>query len=72
MRYFFHLESDTTVFLDHLGTEFAAQDSATRHAAVMARDLAADDQWLGWYVRVIDANNTEVTSVQVVDALLHG
>ncbi|MGE0023855.1 MAG: hypothetical protein AB7S70_09520 [Hyphomicrobium sp.] len=72
MRYYFHLESETTVFLDHLGKEFAGEDSAARHAASMARDLAADDQWLGWFVQVIDANNTQVLSVQIVDALLHG
>ncbi|WP_072397132.1 hypothetical protein [Hyphomicrobium sp. CS1GBMeth3] len=70
MRYFFHLESETNVHIDHLGQEFAHYQDVTHHAFAMARELAEEDRWLGWSVRVIDARNREVICVPILDAIL--
>lgn len=67
MRYFLHLESETNMYIDHRGKEFADVGSVVAYAKGMARELADHDRWLGWSVRVIDATNTEVFCAQIVD-----
>jgi hypothetical protein len=67
MRYYFHLETETNVYIDHLGKEFEGVEAAKAHAVVVARELSAYDKWLGWMVRVIDADNAEVCCVPIVD-----
>lgn len=70
MRYFFHLESETSISLDHRGREFQEPRSVAEHAAAMARGLAGDEAWAGWSVRVIDSNNREVFRVPIGEAAL--
>jgi hypothetical protein len=72
MRYYFHLESETNIHIDHRGRAFEAAKEAEEHAAAMVRQLAEEDRWLGWMVRVIDARNKEVICLQIVDSVLHG
>ncbi|MCC7252613.1 hypothetical protein [Hyphomicrobium sp.] len=72
MRYYFHLESETNIHLDHRGREFADAGGVKSYAVAMARELAREDKWLGWKLRVIDAHNTEVICVPIVDAVLSG
>lgn len=70
MRYFFHLESETNVHIDHLGKEFEDAQGVKAHAMAVACKLAREDKWLGWAVRVIDAKNVEVLCVPIVDEAL--
>ncbi len=72
MRYYFHLESETNVHIDHLGKEFDDAQGAKAHAIAVARKLAKEDKWLGWNVRVIDANNAEFLCVPIIDEALSG
>ena len=67
MRYFLHLESETNIYIDHRGKEFPDIGSVVAYAKGMARELSAHDRWLGWSVRIIDATNTEVFCVPIVD-----
>ena len=69
MRYYFHLESESTIQLDHCGREFDWCQDAMEYAAALARDLAGEDKWQGFTVRVIDECNTEILCVPVVDAV---
>lgn len=69
MRYYFHLESDTNIQIDHWGKEFDCPQDAIDHGAVLARQLAEFDTWLGWAVRVIDAHNTELVCVPILDPI---
>ncbi|WP_295557163.1 hypothetical protein [uncultured Hyphomicrobium sp.] len=71
MRYYFHLENDESIHIDHLGKDFEYVESAKVHAASVARKLAATDRWQGWSLRVIDARNAEVTNIPIQDTLLH-
>jgi|JRYL01.1.fsa_nt_gb hypothetical protein len=70
MRYYFHLESETNIHIDHLGQEFAQERDVMEHAFEMARRLAEEDRWLGWSLRVIDARNTEVICVPILDSIM--
>lgn len=70
MRYYFHLESETNIHIDHLGRDIADLRGVETHATQLARELANEDRWLGWTVRVIDAHNREVLSVQILDSIL--
>lgn len=70
MRYYFHLESETNIHIDHLGREFTHAEDVEAHAATLAHDLGRDDRWLGWSVRVIGAHNMEVLCVPVADVLV--
>lgn len=70
MRYFFHLESDANIHLDHRGRDFSDFPGVEAHAAALARGLADDEMWAGWSVRVIDAQNREVLCVRIEDTAL--
>lgn len=70
MRYFFHLESETNIHIDHLGEEFAREEDVMEHAFAMARELAGEDRWLGWSLRVIDERNTEILCVPILDSIM--
>ncbi len=72
MRYYFHLESETNVHIDHLGKEFDDAQGAKAHALAVASKLSKEDKWLGWTVRVIDANNAEFLSLTILDEARFG
>lgn len=72
MRYYFHLESETNVHIDHLGKEFDDAQEVKAHAHAVARKLSREDKWLGWTVRVIDSDNAEFICVPIVDEALFG
>jgi hypothetical protein len=65
MRYHFHIESDTTMCIDHLGREFGDSPSVRFHAQELARSLAHDPNWHKATIRVVDAGNTEVMTLPV-------
>lgn len=69
MRYYFHLESETNVYLDHQGQEFAHYEDMMQYAIALARELAEEDRWLGWSVHVIDAHNAEAVCLPVLDLI---
>jgi hypothetical protein len=72
MRYYFHLESETNVHIDHLGKECDDAQSAKAHAHAVARKLSKEDKWLGWKVRVIGAANKEIYCLTIVDEARFG
>lgn len=72
MRYFFHLESETNIHIDHLGKDFDDAQGVKAHAYAVARKLSREDKWLGWSVRVIDAHNVECLCVPIIDEALSG
>ncbi|MBN8911988.1 MAG: hypothetical protein J0H65_08000 [Rhizobiales bacterium] len=67
MRYYFHLESDANIHIDHRGLVFAEAAEAKAHAHAVARKLSMEDKWLGWKVRVIDAANVELCCLTILD-----
>jgi len=69
MRYYFHLESETNIQIDHGGRDFDRHRDALDHAFALARDLGEDEKWLGWSVRVIDEDNAEVLCVPIFAAI---
>lgn len=70
MRYYFHLEKGTSVYVDHRGRDFADLQGVTAYAHETARTLAQDEIWDGWSVRVIDARNTEVLCLPLAEAAM--
>lgn len=72
MRYYFHLESETNIHIDHLGKEFDDAQGAKAHAFCVAQKLSKEDKWLGWTVRVIDAENREFLSLVILDQARFG
>ncbi|HRN87508.1 hypothetical protein [Hyphomicrobium sp.] len=70
MRYYFHLESQTNIQIDPHGMDFDRRSDAINHASAMARDLGDDERWVGWSLRVIDNNNTEVFYVLIRASVL--
>jgi hypothetical protein len=52
-RYFFHVRNSDT-FKDEVGRRFSNREHAKAHAAVIANELAEDDDWHGYAVVVID------------------
>lgn len=65
MRYYFHLECDPNYCLDARGEIFALESDAVDHAHAIARDLACDNSWAGWSVRIVGPNNSDVAIVPV-------
>jgi hypothetical protein len=65
MRYYFHLEHETSVHLDHMGQEFPDTKSMKDHAATAARELSKLEKWKGWSLLVVGTNNTEVLRVPI-------
>jgi hypothetical protein len=70
MRYYFHLENDSSLSIDHIGKEFPDLPSVTSYASELANSLARSDMPEGWAIRVVDARNTEVFWLPVVDGIL--
>lgn len=70
MRFYFHLESETNIQIDLRGRDFDWSQDAKDHALALARELAEDERWLGWSVRVIDAGNAEIFCVPIHESTL--
>lgn len=65
-RYFFHV-SNCDTYKDEVGRRFSGPDDAKAHAAVVARELAQDDDWNDYSVVVIDEHGTEIARVPTED-----
>ncbi|MEA2953075.1 MAG: hypothetical protein QOJ96_2595 [Alphaproteobacteria bacterium] len=70
MRYFFHVESNGSIFIDEEGTVLSGLDVAMLQAAVIAAELAQDaDEYEGYVVRVADEHGSAIGTVPVVTAV---
>jgi hypothetical protein len=68
-RYFFRVSNKHTFkfFKDEAGLRFADPEAAKAHAAIVANELAQDDDWglEGYSVVVTDEHGTEIARVPV-------
>lgn len=69
MRYYFHVESETSICIDPWGRDFDRHRDALDHAFALARELGEDEKWLGWQVHVVDQDNTEVLRVPILASI---
>jgi hypothetical protein len=70
VRYFFNVEGNGSSFNDEEGTVLSGPDVAMLQAAVIAAELAQDDdEYEGYLVRVADERGGEIGAVPVVGAL---
>ena len=70
MRYFFNVEGDGSIFNDEEGTVLSGLDVAMLQAAIIAAELAQDDdEYKGYVVRVADEHGSEIGTVPVVPAV---
>jgi hypothetical protein len=71
VRYFFHVSNgndfNDQVGKDEVGYRFSDPEDAKAHAAVVARELAEDDDWDGYRVLVIDEHGNEIARVPIKD-----
>ena len=63
-RYFFHV-SDWDFYRDEVGRRFSDPEDAKAHAAVVARELAQDQNGEAYSVIVVDENGDEIARVPV-------
>jgi hypothetical protein len=70
VRYFFNVEGNGSCFNDEEGTVLSGPDVAVLQAAVIAAELAQDDdEYRGYVVRVADEHGSEIGTVPVVVAV---
>lgn len=67
MRYHFHVETETSISIDHLGQDFKDTRSAKAYATELARRLMRDKVWANGTLRVVDGQNTEIICLKVRD-----
>jgi hypothetical protein len=65
VHYFFNVSNDDSIFKDEVGLTFSSPDDAKAHAAVIASELAEDDDWEDHSVVVVDAYGTEIARVPI-------
>jgi Domain of unknown function (DUF6894) len=65
VRYFFHVKGDSSAYADDDGRPFASPEGARLHAAVIAGELAAEEDWNGFSVHVLDEQGTEIARVPI-------
>lgn len=65
MRYFFHAIGGR-VYEDKDGEEFAENEDAMTHAMVIARELAEDVIFDGFWIVVVDGEEDEIGRVPIV------
>jgi hypothetical protein len=65
VRYFFHVSDGERQIKDEVGRNFATPDAAKGHAAVIASELALDDEWEGYVVFVINEEGNEIARVPI-------
>ena len=64
-RYYFHLTNGEASIRDEEGTEVSSMQSALISAMEMIEELRAEDpsaadEWLGWWLEVVDASGRTV------------
>ena len=64
-RYYFHLTNGEALIRDEEGTEVSSMQSALISAMEMIEELRAEDpsaadEWLGWWLEVVDASGRMV------------
>jgi hypothetical protein len=65
VRYFFNVSNGNPAFTDEVGWSFSSPEDANTHAAVVASELAEDDEWAGYMVVVTDEHGTEIARVAI-------
>lgn len=65
MRYFFHVTGSDRVYSDETGEAFADRESATAHAARIARELAEDERMDAISILVTDENGNDIGTVPI-------
>ena len=64
-RYFVHIRDGDAVFKDEVGRRFSDPEDAKALAAIVARGLAQDEAWAGYFVIIVDEHGTEIARVPV-------
>ena len=64
MRYYFHLQNGQQ-YPDEAGKVFSSPDAAIAHAALVASELAQDEDWGGFVIAVTDQQGNVVGQVPV-------
>ncbi len=73
MQYFFDVLDERTCFADREGFACSSRIAAGTHAALIARELAADrGAYAGYFVRVTDEAGRELLQVPVERATYRG
>ena len=65
VRYFFHVMGGNLPIEDDDGTLFSDTADAVAHAAIIANDLATDDQYRGYAVVVLDVCENVIVRVPI-------
>ncbi|MGF9760177.1 hypothetical protein AAII07_33815 [Microvirga sp. 0TCS3.31] len=70
MRYYFHLVSDQTQFLDHTGLDIpdlaTAKDEVQNTLAQLRRTMDDDEDWAGWRLEVVSSEGSLLCSVSLM------
>ena len=70
MRYYFHLVSDQTQFLDHTGLDIpdltTARDEVQNTLAQLRRTMDDDEDWVGWRLEVVSSEGSLLCSVSLM------
>jgi hypothetical protein len=69
VRYFFHVMGGNLPIQDDDGTLFSDTSDAVAHAAIVANDLANDDQYGGGAVVVVDVCENVIARVPIIRSL---
>ena len=73
MRYYFHLVSDQTQFLDNIGLDnpdlTTAKDEVQNTLAQLWRAMDTDDDWAGWRLEVVSSEGSLLCSVSLLAAV---
>ena len=70
-RYFFHVMGGNLPIEDDDGTLFSDTSDAVAHAAIVANDLANDDQYGGGAVVVVDVRENVIARVPIIRSPNH-
>jgi hypothetical protein len=69
MRYYFHLVSDQTQFLDNTGLDIpdlaTAKDEVQNTLAQLRRAMDDDEDWAGWRLEVVSSEGSLLCSVSL-------
>jgi hypothetical protein len=65
LRYFFHVTNGSITLKDEVGQDLFSLDAVKAQAGVVATELAQDDGYEGWAVRVVDNHGKEVMHFHV-------
>jgi hypothetical protein len=70
MRYYFHLVSDQTQFLDHTGLDIpdlaTAKDEVQNTLAQLRRTMDDNEDWAGWRLEVVSSEGRLLCSVSLM------